>query len=87
MDLGIQKKNMLESKIQKSIIDRYESNGYYVIKLIKTNRNGIPDLICIKENEFFFIEVKQQNGVVSKLQKFRHKELKEKGINVLILTS
>jgi hypothetical protein len=35
---------MTEQQIQKKIIDKYTSEGWYVIKLIKTNKNGIPDL-------------------------------------------
>jgi len=32
---------ILESKIQAKLIKEYEAMGYYVIKLIKTNKNGI----------------------------------------------
>lgn len=76
---------MKESEIQRNIIKRYEAQGYYVIKLIKTNKNGIPDLILMKDNEVFFIEVKSEKGTIKPLQLFRHKELLEKGIKTLIL--
>ena len=77
---------MTEQQIQKKIIDRYTANGWYVIKLIKTNKNGIPDLICLKENEKpLFIEVKTEKGVLSKLQEYRIKELTEKSFDVKIL--
>lgn len=77
---------MTERQIQKKIIDRYEALGWYVIKLIKTNKNGIPDLICLKENEKpLFIEVKTEKGVLSKLQEYRIKELTEKSFDVKIL--
>ena len=33
---------MREQAIQSKLIKRLESEGYYVIKLIKTNKNGIP---------------------------------------------
>ena len=71
---------MTESKYQKKLIDKYEKEGYYVLKLIKTNKNGIPDLLCLKSDEpAIFIEVKAKNGVESELQKFRVKELKKRG--------
>ena len=71
---------MKESCYQKKIIDRFTKEGYYVINLVKTNRNGIPDLLCLKQGEEpIFIEVKTDTGVLSTLQKFRLKELKEKG--------
>jgi Holliday junction resolvase-like predicted endonuclease len=76
---------MLESKIQNKKIKELEKQGYYVIKLIVTNRPGIPDLIAIPPNsDVLFIEVKGPNGKVSKLQEFRHQELADKGIKVEI---
>jgi Holliday junction resolvase len=62
-----------------------EALGYYVIKLINTNKNGIPDLIAIPPNsDVLFVEVKRPDGKVTKLQEYRHKELTEKGIKVEI---
>lgn len=62
-----------------------EAQGYYVIKLINTNKNGIPDLIAIPKGcDVLFVEVKKPNGKLSKLQEYRLKELKEHGINVEI---
>lgn len=76
---------MLESKIQNKKIKELEKQGYYVIKLIVTNRPGIPDLIAIPPNsDVLFVEVKRPDGKVSKLQEYRHKELEEKGIKVEI---
>jgi Holliday junction resolvase len=74
-----------EQQIQAKKIKELEAQGYYVIKLINTNKNGIPDLIAIPPNsDVLFIEVKGPNGKVSKLQEFRHQELSDKGIKVEI---
>jgi Holliday junction resolvase len=71
---------MTEQEIQKKRIIQLESEGYYVIKLINTNKNGIPDLIAIPPNSnVLFSEIKKPNGKVSKLQEFRLKELKNHG--------
>ena len=78
-------KKILEQQIQTKIIKKLEKEGYYVIKLIKTNVNGIPDLIAIKENETIFIEVKRPDGVLSELQKVRIKELRNRNIKVKVL--
>jgi Holliday junction resolvase len=76
---------MTEQQIQTKRIKELEAQGYYVIKLINTNKNGIPDLIAIPPNsDVLFIEVKRPDGKVSKLQEYRHKELEEKGIKVEI---
>jgi len=76
---------MKESKVQSKKIKQLERDGYYVVKLVKTNKNGIPDLIAIPRNsDVLFIEVKSSIGVVSELQKFRIKELNEHGIKTEI---
>ncbi len=71
---------MKEQAIQKKRIDQLEALGYYVIKLIKTNKNGIPDIIAIPPNSgVIFSEVKTPKGVVSEIQKYRLKELEKHG--------
>jgi Holliday junction resolvase len=76
---------MLESKFQSKIIKRLEADGYYVIKLIKTNKNGIPDLLALKENEIYFVEVKGVKGVLSEIQKYRIEELQKLGFKVEVI--
>jgi len=75
---------MTEQQIQSKIIKKLEQDGYYVLKLIKTNKNGITDLLAVKENECMFIEVKRPEGKLSELQKVRIEELKSRNINVKI---
>ncbi len=71
---------MTEQQIQSKLIKELESQGYYVIKLIKTNKNGIPDILAIpKDSDVKFYEVKTKVGKVSELQKYRHKELEKHG--------
>jgi Holliday junction resolvase len=68
---------MTEQQIQSKRIKELEAEGYYVIKLTVTNKNGIPDLIAIPpESNVLFSEVKKPNGKLSKLQEYRIKELK-----------
>lgn len=76
---------MTEQQIQAKKIKELEANGFYVIKLINTNKNGIPDLIAIPpDSDVQFIEVKRPNGKMSKLQEFRKRELENHGIKVEI---
>lgn len=71
---------MTEQQIQAKRIKELEEQGYYVIKLIKTNKNGIPDLIAIPpDSDVIFSEVKKPGGKLSKLQEYRLKELKDYG--------
>lgn len=76
---------MTEAQIQSKIIDRYEKRGYMVVKLIQTSKNGIPDLLLLKDGIASFIEVKTETGRLSELQKFRIKQLEEKGFKVEVL--
>lgn len=71
---------MTEQQIQSKRIKELEADGYYVIKLIKTNKNGIPDIVAIPPNcHVIFSEVKTKKGKVSSLQEYRLKELKDYG--------
>ena len=59
---------MTEQQIQKKRIIQLEEQGYYVIKLVKTNNSNV-----------LFSEVKKPNGKLTPLQEFRLKELKRYG--------
>jgi len=68
---------MTEAQYQSKIIKALEAKGYYVLRLISTNKNGIPDLLALKHCEVWFIEVKGANGKISKLQEYREKEIRK----------
>ena len=49
---------MTEQQIQSKRIKELEAEGYYVIKLTVTNKNGIPDLIAIPpESSVLFLSL------------------------------
>jgi Holliday junction resolvase len=76
---------MTEQQVQTKLIKELESQGYYVIKLVKTNKNGIPDLIAIPSgSDVEFIEVKASGGKTSKLQDYRIKELIKHGVKATV---
>jgi|TARA_R100001460_G_scaffold26335_3_gene53267 Holliday junction resolvase len=76
---------MTEQQIQKKRINQLEEQGYYVLKLIKTNKNGIPDLIAIPKNsDVLFSEIKNAQGRLSPLQEYRLKELESYGFKTEI---
>jgi len=71
---------MTEQQIQSKRIKELEAEGYFVLKLVKTNKNGIPDLVAFKPNaEVLFSEIKKPTGKLSKLQEYRLKELEGYG--------
>tara|TARA_R100001510_G_C7599762_1_gene166733 strand:- start:635 stop:874 length:240 start_codon:yes stop_codon:yes gene_type:complete len=72
---------MTEQQIQNKRIAELEEEGYYVIKLTVTNKNGIPDLIAIPQGcDVLFSEIKKPNGKLSELQKFRIEQLQKHGV-------
>lgn len=75
---------MLESEYQRRVIKKYEALGYYAIKLFKTNKNGIPDLLLVKKDDVIFVEVKGLKTKHAPLQKFRAQELQKLGFKVLL---
>jgi hypothetical protein len=71
---------MTEQQIQKKRINQLEKDGYYVLKLVKTNKNGIPDVLGIHpDGRVIFSEIKTPNGKLSKIQEYRLKELDKYG--------
>ena len=71
---------MTEQQIQSKKIKELEAEGFYVIKLVQTNKNGIPDLVALhKDKGVKFFEIKRKNGKLSKLQEYRIKEIKSYG--------
>ena len=75
---------MTEQKIQAKRIKQLEKDGYYVIKLINTNKNGIPDLVALREDCILFSEIKTKTGKLSKIQEYRQKELEKYGFKTEI---
>ena len=75
---------MKEQTYQSKITKDLEKQGYYVLKLIKTNKNGIADLLAMKPNETYFLECKTPKGKLSEIQKYRLEELKSKGFKVAV---
>lgn len=74
---------MPESIIQKRIRLLYEKQGWLVVKIIQTTKNGWPDLQCHKDGVTIFIETKATGKTADPLQLYRHKQLREKGFTVL----
>lgn len=72
---------MRESVLQKKITDYLAEEGIAAVKIIACNKPGTPDILCCYNGKFIGIEVKNPNGKgkVSKLQKFRIKEIQKAG--------
>ena len=61
---------MLESKIQKEILAYLRRNKIFHIRFqAQSNINGVPDIICCYKGLFIGLELKQENGRATELQK------------------
>lgn len=77
---------MSEAKFQAKVKLALEERGWYVMKTISCNRPGWPDLMALKRGyPPLFIEVKGRKTPVSKLQLYRHQELRNMGFKVRII--
>ena len=76
-----------EQDLQRKIIAFLESEGWIVVKTITLSKSGFPDLFAFKKGVTIFIEVKKPNGVRSKIQEYRIKELKKEGFNAEFIDS
>jgi Holliday junction resolvase len=61
-----------------------EAKGYFVINLIRTSKNGIPDLLCLKDAEAIFIECKEKTDTLKPLQEYRLKQLNDLGFKAYV---
>lgn len=78
---------MTESQIQKKITAHYEKLGWMAVKIMKCSKNGWPDLQIHKNGTTKFIEVKKPGGIISELQKYRIKQLREQGFEAVVMDS
>ena len=62
---------MTEQQHQKKISDFLEDQGWYVVRLMQTNKAGIPDLVAFHPSRRpLWIEVKRPTTHLQKLQEF-----------------
>lgn len=65
---------------QQSVIKDMKLKGFLVLKIIRMNENGYPDLQCIKNGEQdHWIECKEEKDTLKDLQKYRIDELNKLG--------
>ena len=67
------------SKFQTKTINKLKKRGWKVLKIIRLNENGYPDLMALRKGVTIFVECKEENDNLKPLQKFRIKELKDNG--------
>ena len=76
----------LETKFQRKLTAYWEKQGWTVLRLLRTNKGGLPDLLLLHpQRQPWFVEVKTGSDV-SPVQAFRHAELRQSGFQVAVIT-
>ena len=77
---------MAEQELQRKITVFFEKHGFFVVKLIKTTANGIPDLMILKDGKTIFIEVKKNDRTKARpLQIYRINQLQDLGFEAYVI--
>lgn len=75
---------MRESKIEnylKTEVGKY--NGMCL--KFTSSVSGVPDrIIILPDNRIYFVELKQEKGRLSKIQKYMHKQFNKRGVPVYV---
>lgn len=75
---------MRESKIEQYLKIEVEKLNGMCLKFTSSIR-GVPDrIVLLPENKIYFVELKQENGRLSKIQKYIHKRFNKLGIQVYV---
>ena len=76
----------MASNFQQMVMKNLEKNGAHVVKTIRLNESGYPDIIAKKPNlETLWIECKEENDTLKPLQKLRIDELNKAGYVAICL--
>ena len=70
---------------QTECIKQFEKEGFTVIKTIRLNKSGYPDLMCMKKGITIWVEVKEPGDTLKPLQKKIIDELIANGFKAFCL--
>ena len=74
----------MDSVYEQTVSKDLANRGWLSVKLMRTNLNGIPDRMYLKDSQVFFIEFKSASGKLSELQKYRIEQLRINGFHVFV---
>jgi len=79
---------MLESTLQRKIIDLFAKHDILALKVESQSTTGLPDLLCWgATGEGFMVEVKQKGGRLRPMQKRVIARLRARGVDVYVVHS
>jgi hypothetical protein len=77
---------MLEKEIEHRMVRMIKERGGLCYKFVSPSNLGVPDRIVITpDGRVIFVELKTENGRLSKMQKWQRNELQKRGIDVRVI--
>lgn len=75
---------MRESKIEEYLKNEVGKYSGLCLKFT-SSVSGVPDrIVILPENRIYFVELKQEKGRLSKIQKYMHRQFKKRGVPVYV---
>lgn len=75
---------MRESKIEEYLKNEVGKYNGLCLKFT-SSVSGVPDrIVILPENRIYFVELKQEKGRLSKIQKYMHRQFKKRGVHVYV---
>lgn len=79
---------MRESKIEARLVKMVRDRGGLCYKFVSPGNPGVPDrLVITPDGRTFYVELKNEVGRLSNIQKWQHEELRKRGVDVRTLNS
>ena len=76
---------MLESRVEEWLKTQITKRGGLYLKFVSPGNVGVPDRIIIRDGEVIFVELKQEHGVLSEIQKIQIDRMRHHGAKVLVI--
>lgn len=75
---------MLESRVEEYLKRRTEKSGGLYLKFTSPGNVGVPDRIIVRNGAVTFVELKQEHGRLSPIQKAQIARLRRAGADVRV---
>jgi len=76
---------MLEKELEEKCRKHALKNGALFMKWSSPSQRGVPDRILIINGRVVFVEMKAAGGKPTKLQEYRHAEMRARGAEVFVI--
>lgn len=76
---------MLESRVEAWLKGQTEKHGGMYFKFVSPGNIGVPDRIILYQGRTYFVELKQDHGVLSEIQRAQIERMQRCGAHVAVV--